>query len=96
MCLSVPGKIEEIFQHNNLAMAKVNFGGIKRSACLEYVPTAKKGDYVLVHVGFAISILDQEEAERGLRMLKSSGEEQNFKEELEQNKDQFINIAENA
>ncbi|MFZ5820229.1 MAG: HypC/HybG/HupF family hydrogenase formation chaperone, partial [Chloroflexota bacterium] len=55
MCLGVPGKIVEIDNSGALKMAKVDFGGIFREACLEYVPEAKVGDYCVIHVGFAIS-----------------------------------------
>lgn len=55
MCLAIPGKVLEEFEQRGLRMAKVQFGGIVREAALDYVPDAKVGDYVLVHVGFAIS-----------------------------------------
>ena len=70
MCLSIPGLVEEIFQQNGLSMGKINFGGIRRSACLEYVPGVKTGDYVFVHVGFAISILDEMEAQKSFELLE--------------------------
>jgi hydrogenase expression/formation protein HypC len=73
MCLAIPGQVEEIFDQDDLRMARVNFGGIKRSVCLQCVD-ATVGEYVLVHVGFAISVIDQEEAERTLQMLKANGE----------------------
>jgi hydrogenase expression/formation protein HypC len=73
MCLAVPGQVEEIFERDEVKMARVNFGGIKRSVCLQCVD-ATVGDYVLVHVGFAISVIDEVEAERTLKMLKASGE----------------------
>lgn len=69
MCLALPGKIEEISENNGLKMAKVNFGGIRKSVCLEYVPNASIADYVLVHVGFALSIINEEEAKRNSQML---------------------------
>ena len=70
MCLGVPGKIIEIDDSGDLRMAKVDFGGIVREACLEYVPEAKIGDYTVIHVGFAISLLSEEEAQESLAMLK--------------------------
>lgn len=70
MCLGVPGKIIEIDDSGALRMAKVDFGGVVRSACLEYVPEAKVGDYAVIHVGFAISLLSEEEALDSLAMLK--------------------------
>jgi len=70
MCLGVPGKIVEIDESGALKMAKVDFGGIFREACLEYVPEAKVGDYCVIHVGFAISLLSEEEAMDTLSLLK--------------------------
>jgi hydrogenase expression/formation protein HypC len=75
MCLAVPGKIVSIENGNNLLKTgKVNFGGIVKDINLGYVPEAKIGDYVIVHVGFAISLLDQTEAERTLAYLKEIDE----------------------
>lgn len=71
MCLAIPGLIESLFKQDDLLMAKVNFGGVKRSTCLSYVPEAQVGDYVLVHVGFALSLLNEDEAKRTLNMLDS-------------------------
>jgi hydrogenase expression/formation protein HypC len=70
MCLAIPGKVLEEFNRSDMRMAKVQFGGIVREASLDYVPAAKVGDYVLVHVGFAISIVNAEEAERTYRLLE--------------------------
>jgi hydrogenase expression/formation protein HypC len=70
MCLAIPGKVLEEFEKGGLRMAKVQFGGIVREAALDYVPAAKVGDYVLVHVGFAISTVNAEEAERTYRLLE--------------------------
>lgn len=70
MCLGVPGKIVEVFENNGLKMAKVDFGGIFREACLDYVPDAKIGEYCLIHVGFAISVLSEAEAMETLDLLK--------------------------
>jgi hydrogenase expression/formation protein HypC len=70
MCLAIPGKIVELFQKQDLLMARVQFGGIVREACLEYVPDAKVGEYVLVHVGFALSKVDEEEAFRTYALLE--------------------------
>jgi hydrogenase expression/formation protein HypC len=69
VCLGIPGKILESFDAHGLRMAKVQFGGIVREACLQYVPDAEIGDYVVVHVGFAISKIDEEEAARTYRLL---------------------------
>ncbi len=62
MCLSIPGKVLEVFEQDNLPMGKIEFGGIVKEACLAYTPEAEVGDYVLVHVGFAISRIDEQEA----------------------------------
>jgi hydrogenase expression/formation protein HypC len=70
MCLAIPGKVIEAFEKNGMCMAKVQFGGITREACLEYVPDTKVGEYVLVHVGFAISKVDEEEAQRTYQLLQ--------------------------
>ena len=70
MCLAIPGKVIECFQKQDLKMARVQFGGIVREACLEYVPEAKVGDYVLVHVGFALSRIDEDEAMRTYALLE--------------------------
>jgi hydrogenase expression/formation protein HypC len=70
MCLGVPGRITEIYKADSLKMGKVDFGGVVREACLEYVPEAGIGDYVIVHVGFAISQLSEEEALETLEMLR--------------------------
>jgi hydrogenase expression/formation protein HypC len=70
MCLAIPGKVVECFEKQGLKMARVQFGGIVREACLDYVPHAKVGDYVLVHVGFALSLIDEEEAFRTYALLE--------------------------
>ena len=79
MCLAVPGKIVEITEDDGLQMAKVDFGGIFREACLDYVPEAKVGDYCVIHVGFAISLLSEKEAMETLDLLKQIT---NIEEEL--------------
>ena len=73
MCLAIPGKIAEIQQKEGVRTGRVLFGGIVREACLDFVPEAKVGDYVMVHVGFAISVVDKEEAERTYALLESMG-----------------------
>ena len=70
MCLGVPGKIAEIYEKGGLKMAKVDFGGIFREACLDYVPEAQINDYCVIHVGFAISLLSDQEAMETLDLLK--------------------------
>jgi len=71
MCLAIPGKIESISGDEPLTrMGKINFGGILKEASLAYVPEAKVGDYVIVHVGFALSRLDEDEAQKVFEYLK--------------------------
>jgi hydrogenase expression/formation protein HypC len=75
MCLAVPGKIESITGDDPLTrMGRVNFGGILKDTCLAYVPEAKVGDYVIVHVGFALSRLDEAEAQKVFEYLRQMEE----------------------
>jgi hydrogenase expression/formation protein HypC len=75
MCLAVPGKVIEIFDAGDIAFrrAKVDFGGIRKEVNLAYTPEAEVGKYVLVHVGFAISVIDEAEAQRVFEYLKQMG-----------------------
>ena len=73
MCLAIPGKVLSIEQTNGLRMGRVEFGGIIRQANLDFVPDAQEGDYVMVHVGFAISRVDAAEAERTYQLLEEIG-----------------------
>ena len=70
MCLGIPGKVTEIYQANGLQMGKVDFGGVVKEACLEYLPGIQVGDYTIIHVGFGISRLDEQEAQQTLEMLR--------------------------
>jgi hydrogenase expression/formation protein HypC len=72
MCLAVPGKIVSILveEHLGLRRGKVDFGGIRKEVCLDYTPEACIGDYVMVHVGFALSIVNEEEAQRVFDALR--------------------------
>ncbi len=70
MCLAIPGKVLEIDTNSQPLMGKVSFGGIKKDVCLEWLPNVKIGDYVIVHVGFAISKVDENEAIETLRMFE--------------------------
>ena len=70
MCLAIPGRVMETFDRDGMRMARVQFGGVAREACLAYVPETQVGEYVLVHVGFALSRLDEEEARRTYEALK--------------------------
>jgi hydrogenase expression/formation protein HypC len=74
MCLGVPGKIIEIYETNSMTMGKVDFGGVVRETCLDFVPEAKIGDYTVIHVGFAISLLEEEVAQKTLSMLREIGQ----------------------
>jgi hydrogenase expression/formation protein HypC len=74
MCLAVPGKVVEIDTNTRPVMGKVSFGGIKKEVCLDLVPDVKIGEYVIVHVGFAINKLNEEEAQETLKLLEQMGE----------------------
>ncbi len=69
MCLAVPGKIIEIYEAKGLLMGKIDFCGVIREACLTYVPEAKVGDYTIIHVGFALNLIDEQEAMETLALL---------------------------
>lgn len=73
MCLGIPGKVIEIRDEAGLAMGKVDFGGVRKEACLAYLPEIALGDYVIVHVGFAISKVDEAEALKTLEVLGAMG-----------------------
>jgi hydrogenase expression/formation protein HypC len=80
MCLAIPGKILSIYDRQGIRMAKVDFGGVARESCLEYLEDAAVGDYVLVHVGFALSRIDPEEAARTFELLREMGELEELKQ----------------
>jgi hydrogenase expression/formation protein HypC len=80
MCLAIPGRIEEIYQKDGLKMAQVDFGGVRREVCLDYVPEALIGEYCIIHVGFAISLLSEAEAKETLALLQDIV---NLEDELE-------------
>lgn len=71
MCLAVPGKVEAISMDGGLRIGRVNFGGVVKSVCLDYVPEVDVGDYTIVHVGFAISKIDEEAAQKTLEDLRA-------------------------
>jgi hydrogenase expression/formation protein HypC len=73
MCLAIPGKILETEERNGCRTGRIRFGGITRQAYLDFVPEAQIGDYVMVHVGFAISKVDAEEAARTYQALETMG-----------------------
>ena len=74
MCLGIPGKVVEVYREHDLLMGKVDFGGVFKRVCLEYVPHIAPGEYALVHVGFALTRLDEAEAQRVLALLAEAGE----------------------
>jgi hydrogenase expression/formation protein HypC len=74
MCLAIPGELKEIFEQDGVPMGRVDFGGLARDVCLTCVPEARVGQYVVVHVGFALSVLDADEAARTLALLDELGE----------------------
>ena len=81
MCLAIPGKIESITGDDPMSrMGRINFGGIFKEACLAYVPEVRVGDYVIVHVGFALSRVDEAEAHKVFEYLKQMGELGELKE----------------
>lgn len=69
MCLGVPGRIVSVWDDSGLRMANIDFGGVRRDVCLAYTPEADVDDYVVVHVGFAISAVDEQEALRTLEII---------------------------
>jgi len=71
MCLGIPGKVVETYRENDILMGKVEFGGVSKRVCLEHVPEVQPDDYVLVHVGFALSTIDEDEARRVFELLDS-------------------------
>ena len=73
MCLGVPGKVVEIYEANGTRMGVVDFGGLKKEACLAYVPEVGVGDYTIIHVGFAITQLDEQSAQETLALLREMG-----------------------
>jgi hydrogenase expression/formation protein HypC len=79
MCLGVPGRIEEIRDDRGTPMGTVDFGGIRKEVCFAYLPDAQVGEYTLVHVGFAITRIDEESAMETLELIRSIG---NLAEEL--------------
>lgn len=79
MCLGVPGKIIEIDDSSGMKMAKIDFGGVIRQACIEAIPDAKIGDYTIIHAGFALNVLSEAEAMDSLQILSEIA---NLEEEL--------------
>lgn len=73
MCLGVPGKILEIYEQNGVRMGKADFGGVTKEICLAYLPEIKVGDYTIVHVGFAITQVDEQSAQESLALFREMG-----------------------
>ena len=86
MCLGVPGKIIERYEVNGLPMGKIDFGGVVREACLSYVPEAQIGDYTIIHVGFALNVISEEETLSLLREIAEFDGEIGLGPELEAGK----------
>ena len=70
MCLGIPAKVIELYESNGMKMARVDFGGAIKEACMEYLPEVKVGDYTIIHVGFGLSILDEKEARETLELFR--------------------------
>lgn len=90
MCLAIPGRVDEIVNEGDLKIGRVNFGGIVKRVCLDYVPDIEVGDYAIVHVGFAISKLDAETAEKTLEVFRKMGM---LEEELASEDEAFARAA---
>jgi hydrogenase expression/formation protein HypC len=73
MCLAIPGRVEEITSEHGILIGRMNFGGVVKKVCLDYVPELTIGDYAIVHVGFAISKIDEETAEKTLADFRAMG-----------------------
>lgn len=73
MCLAIPGKVTDIYQKDDVRMGKVDFDGITKEICLEYVPEIEVGDYTIVHVGFALQRLDEKSALEKLELFRKMG-----------------------
>ena len=71
MCLGIPGKVVETSREHDVLVGKVDFGGVFKRVCLEYTPQVKIGEYVIVHVGFALNTIDEAEAHRVFELLES-------------------------
>ncbi len=70
MCLGIPGQVVELYEKNGTKMGKVNFGGVIKEACFEYLPDIKVGSYAIIHVGFALSEVDEEEVKKTLDLFR--------------------------
>jgi hydrogenase expression/formation protein HypC len=91
MCLAIPGRVEEISSDGLIRMGRVNFGGVVKRVCLDYVPEIQVGDYAIVHVGFAISVVDEQTAQETLEAFRAMGV---LDEELGSEEEAFARAAE--
>ena len=80
MCLAIPGKVVETSREHDVLMGKVDFGGVLKRVCLEHVPQVRLGEYVLVHVGFALNTIDEAEAHRVFEFLDGMNQLDELKE----------------
>ena len=74
MCLGIPGKILSVYEDHGTKMAKIDFGGVTREACVEVIPEAQPGDWTIVHAGFALNLLSEDEAQETLEILQQMSE----------------------
>ena len=74
MCLGIPGKIIELYHEHEMLMGKVDFGGVSKHVCLAHTPHVEVGKYVIVHVGFALQVIDEEEAQKVFKFLETMDE----------------------
>ncbi|MDB5386613.1 MAG: hydrogenase assembly chaperone HypC/HupF [Planctomycetaceae bacterium] len=81
MCLGIPGKVVEIYEEHDMLMGKVDFGGVSKRVCLAHTSDVELGQYVIVHVGFALQVIDEEEAQQVFAFLESMNELDEFKVE---------------
>jgi hydrogenase expression/formation protein HypC len=93
MCLAIPGRVEEITSDGVIRMGRVNFGGVVKRVCLDYVPEVEVGDYTIVHVGFALSKIDEETAKQTLEDFRALGV---LEEELASEEEMFERAAKRA
>jgi hydrogenase expression/formation protein HypC len=74
MCLAIPGKVVDLFREHDVLMGKVDFGGVSKQVCLEHTPEVQRGQYVIVHVGFALQVVDEAEAKQIFSFLEGMNE----------------------
>ncbi len=74
MCLAIPGKVVDLYREHDVLMGKVDFGGVAKRVCLEHTPDVQPGQYVIVHVGFALQVVDEEEAKQVFAFLEGMNE----------------------